>query len=223
MGSSMKTRAVPDDVVAFDVDAADHQAVLSAVLDHYAEHLSASSEALSRLARFSCSEGEAVRLRIGYADRTLGLRLPDRQWRAGRILRTALTDVGILRTSGHEAFRGCLVVPVINAAGQIVQLYGRRVDGSGAGIWADGLSGGIFNEQAASDDVLVDAALLVVASIEDALSVLGAGHTKVIASGRPRGFTRRDLAAIAQTHRNVIALGSGHAVSRSGWQECRLE
>ena len=40
MGSSMKTRAVPDDVVPFDVDAADHQAVLSGVLDHYAEHLS---------------------------------------------------------------------------------------------------------------------------------------------------------------------------------------
>jgi DNA primase len=210
MGSSMKTRAVPDDVVPFDVDAADHQAVLSAVLDHYAEHLSASSEALSRLARFSCSESEAVRLRIGYADRTLGLRLPDRQWRAGRILRTALTDVGILRTSGHEAFRGCFVFPVIDAAGQIVQLYGRRVDGSGTGIWADGLPGGIFNEQAASDDVLVDAALLVVASIEDALSVLGAGHTEVIAPGRPRGFTRRDLAAIAKAHRNVIVLGSGH-------------
>ena len=122
-----------------------------------------------------------------------------------------MTDVGILRTSGHEAFRGCLVFPVINAAGQIVQLYGRRVDGSGAGIWADGLPGGIFNEQAASDDVLVDAALLVVASIEDALSVLGAGHTKVIAPGRPRGFTRRDLAAIAKAHRNVTVLGSGHA------------
>jgi hypothetical protein len=139
VGSPMKMRAVPDDVVAFAVDATDHQAVLSGVLDHYAEHLLLSSEAQSRLARFSCTEDVATRLRIGYADRTLGLRLPDRQWRAGRILRTALTEVGILRTSGHEAFRGCLVIPVIDAAGQIVQLYGRRVDGSGAGVWADGL------------------------------------------------------------------------------------
>jgi DNA primase len=216
VGSSMKMRAVPDDVVAFEVDATDHQAVLSGVLDHYAEHLLLSSEALSRLARFSCTEDVATRLRIGYADRTLGLRLPDRQWRAGRILRTALTDVGILRTSGHEAFRGCLVIPVMDAAGQIVQLYGRRVDGSGTGVWADGLPGGIFNELAASDGGLVDDVfgedgLVIVASIEDALSVLGAGHLGVIAPGRPRGFTRRDLAAIVKAHHNVVVLGSGHS------------
>ena len=216
VGSSMKMRAVPDDVVAFEVDATDHQAVLSGVLDHYAEHLLLSSEAQSRLARFSCTEDVATRLRIGYADRTLGLRLPDRQWRAGRILRTALTDVGILRTSGHEAFRGCLVIPVIDAAGQIVQLYGRRVDGSGTGVWADGLPGGIFNELAASDGGLVDDVsgedgLVIVASIEDALSVLGARHLGVIAPGRLRGFTRRDLAAIAKAHHNVVVLGSGHS------------
>jgi hypothetical protein len=201
----MKMRAVPDDVVAFEVDATDHQAVLSGVLDHYAEHLVMSSEAQSRLARLSCTEAQAAHLRIGYSDRTLGLRLPDRQWRAGRILRTALTDVGILRTSGHEEFRGCLVIPVIDDEGLIVQLYGRRVDGSGSGVWADGLPGGIFNEQPASDEVLV-----IAASIEDALAVLGADLSAVIAPGRPRGFSRRDLAGIAKAHRNVVVLGSGH-------------
>jgi DNA primase len=210
VGSSMKMRAVPDDVVAFEVDASDHQAVLSGVLDHYAEHLLMSSEAQSRLARFSCTEAQAAQLRIGYSDRTLGLRLPDRQWKAGRILRSALTDVGILRTSGHEAFRGCLVIPVIDAAGQIVQLYGMRVDGSGIGNWADGLPGGIFNEQPAADGVVTDSVLVIAASIEDALAVLGAGHSAVIALGRPRGFTRRDLAGIAKAHHDVVVLGSGH-------------
>ena len=195
MTSSMKTRSVPENVLPLDVDGAvdDDQRVLGAVLEHYSARLFASPELLARLSVLSCTAEVAERFGVGVSDRTIGLRLPDRQWKAGRILRGRLCDLGVLRDSGHESFRGCLVVPVKDPEGSVTALYGRRVDGSGRGIWAERLPGGIFNEQAMSGETLV-----IVSCIEDALAVACAGHDEVIAPGRPKGFSRRDLTAIAK-------------------------
>ncbi|MET1256557.1 adenylosuccinate synthetase [Aliikangiella maris] len=38
--------------------------------------------------------------------------------------------MGILRQTGHEHFNGCLVVPVINEAHQVKEVYGRKILGS---------------------------------------------------------------------------------------------
>lgn len=50
--------------------------------------------------------------RLGYANRTLGLRLPNNQRLAGEKIRGQLERIGILRASGHEHFTGSLVIPV---------------------------------------------------------------------------------------------------------------
>ena len=49
---------------------------------------------------------------IGFADRTLGLRLPDKNRKEGEALRSRLTQLGLWRDSGHEHFNGCIVVPL---------------------------------------------------------------------------------------------------------------
>ncbi|UUZ57409.1 hypothetical protein LP419_38600 [Massilia sp. H-1] len=54
--------------------------------------------------------------KLGYANRTLGLRLPEKNRKAGAEIRARLEKVGIYRESGHEHFNGSLVVPVTDSA-----------------------------------------------------------------------------------------------------------
>ena len=63
---------------------------------------------------------------IGFADRTLGLRLPESNRETGDTLRTRLAQLGLWRDSGHEHFNGCIVVPLQDEAGHVVSFYGRR-------------------------------------------------------------------------------------------------
>ena len=49
---------------------------------------------------------------IGYSDRSLGLELPSTKDDAGEILRGSLKRLRLFKGTGHEAFRGCIVVPL---------------------------------------------------------------------------------------------------------------
>jgi DNA primase len=64
---------------------------------------------------------------LGYANRTLGLRLPDKRRAAGADLRGRLTRLGVFRASGHEHLTGSLVVPVFDSHGKVSELYGRKI------------------------------------------------------------------------------------------------
>lgn len=202
----MKSRPVPDSVVPLDVEPdADDATLLGAVLGHWHERLVESPDASSMLARLGATVTVAEEVGIGWSDRTLGLRLPDRRWKAGAVLRQRLTELEMLRPSGHEAFRGCLVVPVTDAGGAVVGLLGRRTDGSTTPVWAGGLPGGIFNDQPVSSSPL-----LVVGSVPEALAVLATGRRAVVAPGRPNGFLRADLIALAKRGQPLVVLGRGN-------------
>lgn len=102
--------------VAFDADDA---ALLGQVVDYYHETLKASAEGLEYLRSRGLDHPELIeRFRLGLADRTLGLRLPEKNRKAGADIRGRLERIGIYRESGHEHFTGSLVVPVIGVEGQ---------------------------------------------------------------------------------------------------------
>jgi len=81
------------------------------LLDAVAAHWSTTFESDERSEDVSralgLSPALANSLGVGLSDRTLGLRIPSRELKAGRLLRERLAALGILRASGHEAFRGC--------------------------------------------------------------------------------------------------------------------
>ena len=52
-------------------------------------------------------------LRIGFSDRTLEALLPSPRSKPGQALRSQLQTVGILKSSGHETFRGMVTVPLV--------------------------------------------------------------------------------------------------------------
>ena len=68
------------------------------------------------------------RFKLGFSNRMLGPALPDKNRRAGAEMRGQLERLGVFRETGHEHLRGSLVVPVMNLEGDVVQLYGRKIN-----------------------------------------------------------------------------------------------
>jgi DNA primase catalytic core len=191
----------------FDQDAED-QALLRQVVDYYHETLQQSPEALAYLDKRGLNQPELIaHFKLGYANRSLGYRLPAKNRKAGAEIRQRLQALGILRDSGHEHFRGSLVIPVINDH-QVLEVYGRKLNdnlrpGTPTHLYLPGPHRGVFNVealQAAREIILCE-------SLIDALTFWAAGYRNVTASYGVEGFTKRHLQAFkdAGTERVLIA------------------
>ena len=107
---------------------ADDQVLLNQVIAYYHATLKQSPEALAYLKSRGLDHPELIeRFKLGYANRTLGLRLPDKNRVAGAEIRTRLQTLGIVRESGHEHFNGSLIVPVLSDTGLVSEVYGRKI------------------------------------------------------------------------------------------------
>ena len=166
----------------------------AAVVDHYAQTLAASPEALGYLGSRGIDHPEAIAVfRLGFANRTLGYRLGPSQTKAGGVLRSRLQGLGFVRGSGHEHFTGCVVVPVFDDTGAVGEVYGRRVveqrggQGGPRHLYLPGPHRGVFNHAG-----LVEAGvdeLIVTESVIDALSLWCAGFRHVTACYGAGGWT----------------------------------
>ena len=110
---------------------ADDGQLLSQVAAYYHQRLMESNPARTFLNRLGLDRDDVLtHFRIGYADRSLGLRLPEKNRKHGRLLRSRLRQLGLWRESGHEHFNGCIVVPLhglVEAASKIIGFCGLRV------------------------------------------------------------------------------------------------
>lgn len=194
--------------------------LLDAVVAHWATTFAADERGDDIARKLGLSPSLASTLGIGLSDRSLGLCIPSRELKAGRLLRERLEALGVLRASGHEAFRGCVVVPV-RRDGRVVALFARRLDHGSSVQWATGLPGGVFTETVSPDTVMNDETTprcLITSSMLDALAVLGAlsedadifeGTIAVLAPARPRGYAVKDLKEIAAREDSLVVLGRG--------------
>jgi DNA primase catalytic core len=193
---------------ALETDAGDAK-LLAQVIDYYHETLKQSPEALSYLEKRGIANVEAIdRFKLGFANRTLGYRLPMKNRKDGAALRGQLQRIGILRTSGHEHFNGSLVMPVIDDAGRVTEVYGRKINdnlrkGTPMHLYLPGAHAGVWNAAAlqASPEIILCESLI------DALTFWCAGFRNVTASYGVEGFTADHLAAFKsnQTQRVLIA------------------
>lgn len=107
---------------------ASDQELLDAVIAYYHQALLNSPDALTYLERLGIADVKLIEThRLGFANRTLGLRLPIGQVKAGAAIRKRLQNIGVLRESGHEHFNGCLVAPTMDDVGHVCAVYGRRM------------------------------------------------------------------------------------------------
>ena len=198
---------------------ADDRALLLQTVDYYSRTLKQSPEALKYLSSRGLQSSEIIdRFKLGFANRTLGYGLEDKNRVAGAEMRGRLQRLGILRESGHEHFNGSVVVPVFNASGEVVEMYGRKItarlrEGTPLHLYLPGEHRGVWNEEAliASKEIILCEALI------DALTFWVAGHRNVTASYGVNGFTADHRAAFAQhgTERVYIAYDHDEAGNKA--------
>jgi DNA primase catalytic core len=188
---------------------AGNQELLNQVIEFYHQTLLESPEALAYLAKRGITDPELIaRFKLGYANRTLGYRLPARSVKAGGELKSRLQAVGILRDTGHEHFNGSIVVPVIDREGDVTEAYARKLrddlrTGTPVHLYLPGSHRGVWNEaglQQYQEIILCE-------SLLDALTFWQAGYHNVTTSYGVSGFTPDHLAAFARygTRRVLIA------------------
>jgi DNA primase catalytic core len=181
--------------IAFD---ADDQALLDQVIDYYHATLKQSPEALAYLDQRGIYSMELIdRFKLGYANRTLGLRLPEKNRKAGAEIRERLQALGLMRPSGHEHFNGSLVIPVLDDDGHVTGVYGRKIldnlrPGTAYHLYLPGPHRGVFNRAG----IERQAEVILCEALLDALTFWRAGYRHVTASHGINGFTPDILDAL---------------------------
>jgi DNA primase catalytic core len=217
--TTITTRAgTAHDILCPPEDVAADAALLGRVADFYHRTFLNEPAAMKYLQSRACFHPEAVTtFRLGFANRTLGYRVPVTT-AAGAALKARLQTLGVLRpTTGHEHLNGCLVLPIHDTAGHVVQLYGRKLApklsaDSPRHLYLSGPQRGVWNAPALAPggDWIVCEALL------DALTLWCHGWRNVTASYGVNGFGPDHWALLTERKpdRVVIAYDAdtaGHA------------
>ena len=177
---------------------ADDAKTLAQVRDFYATTLQSSPEALAYLESRGLKLPSLIEhFKLGFSNRTLGLRLPANNRDAGAKLRGRLQHLGVMRESGHEHLSGSLVVPIHDEAGAVVGMYGRKVTkglrpGTATHLYLPGPHRAAFNSAALAGQSVA----IVCEALLDALTFWAAGHRNVIAAYGVEGFTPHHLDAL---------------------------
>jgi len=170
---------------------ADTQTALQQVVAFYHDTLKQSPEAQDYLKLRGLDDVELIdHFKLGFANRSLGLHLPNKNRKAGAVLRGLLKDIGVYRESGHEHFTGSLIVPVINDQ-KITEVYGRKITrdtklrkGTPLHMYLPGPHEGVFNL-----DHLTGEEVILCESLIDALTFWRWGFKHVTATYGAGKFT----------------------------------
>jgi DNA primase catalytic core len=200
-------------------ESAEDAVLLREVVDYYHATLKQSPEALAYLQRRGLTNAEMIdHFKIGFANRTLGYRLPAKNRTTGAAMRGQLQQLGILRESGHEHFNGSIVIPIFDGEHRVAEMYGRKItdnlrEGTPKHLYLPGPHRGVFNADAlaASKEIILCEALI------DALTFWCAGFRNVTASYGVEGFTDEILEAFRAhgTRRVYIAYDRDDAGERA--------
>ncbi len=176
--------------------AVDDQRWLERTVDHYHTRLLETPAAQDYLRSRGLTAAEiATSFHLGYADGTLAEKLPTEG-------RRALRRVGVLTGSSRELMRGCVIFPLVNAAtGQVVNLYGRSVEGR-RHLYLPGERRGIFNPQGARNTEEA----IITESVIDAAALWSAGVRNVIPTYGTTGLTDEIIAHLVECRVRRVVL-----------------
>jgi DNA primase catalytic core len=193
--------SAPELPCPFHFEASDQE-----LLNEYADHCHAlfkeSAEPRDFVTRRGLDSSELVsRFKLGYQDRTLGLRLPTPTTKAGVEIRERFKRLGLIRESGHGSFVGSLIVPTIDLSGNVTAIYARKTrddlnknHASPKHLYLRGDDDDVFNEEAfvASKEIILTEARI------DALSFWRWGFRNVTACRGAGNFSQALLSAFVR-------------------------
>jgi len=188
----------------------DEQQALQQVIEFYHETIKSCPEATQYLESRGLNDAELINtFKLGYANRTLAYRLPEKNRKAGAEVRKRLQNVGILRKTGHEHFNGCVVAPTVSSSGEVQEVYGRKLlgnrlrKGTAQHLYLPGEHQGVWNYPclAANEEIIICESLI------DAMTFWVNGFRNVTASYGTNGFTQDHLNGLInnQVKRVLIA------------------
>src|SRR5262245_57375782 len=184
---------------AIDVDA-EEQKLLAEIADYYHRSLKESPEALAYLAERGLVSTEMIEhFKIGFSNETLLSKLPSKENKAGAALRARISKLGLVQRNGREFFQGSIIIPLLDAHGAVMGMYGRRISPPASKEtpvhrYLPGPHRGIFNAEifGKTKDVILCEALI------DALTFWCAGFRNVTSSYGVSGFTKELAVAIRE-------------------------
>jgi DNA primase len=189
------------------LDAEEDSKALAQVSDYYAERLVKNPDALAYLASRGLDDESLIeRFKIGFSDRTLGLRIPHARRKDGAELREKLKALGVYRKkTSREHLLGCITVPLTNQKGEAVQIYGRRIDPKAPKemrhLYLARRLAGIFNATA-----LTGREIILTESILDALTFIRHGMESTTCTFGTEHFTEELFEAIRAAKIETVRL-----------------
>ena len=172
--------------------------LMGIVTDFYHATFCNQPQAMQYLQKRKCFHPEAAKhFKIGYANRTLGYRVP-KTTKAGQDLKAQLTKLGIYGEKGHEHLNGSVVFPITDRHGHPVQMYGRKVNehlrkGTPMHLYLQQPKRGIWNREG----IEKQSEWLLCESIIDALTLWTHGFRNVTTAFGVNGFNA-DLWRLAE-------------------------
>jgi len=210
-----KQSTVPKLPCPLDAEA-DDATLFSQVVSYYHERLKQTPTARAYLASRGLDDDQLIdHFQIGFADRSLGLRLPEKNRMEGERLRSRLTQLGLWRESGHEHFNGCIVVPLRSETACSVSLYGRRAQkGEMKHLYPPGPHRGLFNREC-----LQQPEIILCEAVLDALTFWVNGFRNVTCLFGTEGFTDELWEALKHVQRVRIAYDADDAGERAAQRD----
>ena len=151
------------------------QKLLARVVGYYQHTLTQDHSGINYLKNErGIADNQAIKdFGTGYVNSTLPDILPDDEEAI-----TSLKKIGILNAKGHETFYNCIVFPLFDNNGGIVNLYGRNItdDNNVNHLYLPGARSGIINRQA----VKRSQTIILTESVIDALTLYAQGFKNVI-------------------------------------------
>jgi DNA primase catalytic core len=195
---------------------ADDATLFRQVVGYYHERLKQTPTARAYLASRGLDDDRLIdHFQIGFADRSLGLRLPEKNRMEGERLRSRLTQLGLWRESGHEHFNGCIVVPLLDEHDHAVSFYGRRAQkGEMKHLYPPGAHRGLFNRECLNQPEII-----LCEAVLDALTFWVNGFKNVTCLFGTEGFTDELWETLKKAQRIRIAYDADDAGERAAQRD----
>ena len=197
---------------------ADDAALFGQVAAYYHQRLKATAATRGLIWRGRGLDSDELidHFQIGFADRTLGLRLPDKNRQEGERLRSRLTQLGLWRESGHEHFNGCIVVPFQTRPGRSSAFTdGGRSGATLKHLYLPGPHRGLVQSPTAFEAQEI----ILCEAVFDALTFWAAGFRNVTCLFGTEGFTDELWEAVKKARRVRIAYDADDAGDRAAQRD----
>ena len=168
--------------------------LLERVVHIYERNLAECAEGRAYLAEIGISdEGLIAKHRIGYCNGRLNEILPQ-----GGDLRSDLRKLGILTKNDGEHFNGCILVPILDIDGNVINLYGGYIEDPATRYWTGKIRRDAFLPKAERGlwnitAIKTYSEIILTGTVLDALSLEVVGYGNVVATQGTDGPTAADL------------------------------